>query len=213
MKPVSIEFFHDTICSFCFPMSYEMRRLQEQLPEVKILHRSFALVGETEDFDRMFGSRAAAKDEILTHWEKANAIDPLHRFNIEGMRRADFPFPGSMPALLACKAAWFTGGDAAYWDAFDALQKGLFVQSRNTGDEAVIEEIIRETGLGFDLWKQHREAPETREAVETELALARRYGIDVVPTLIINGQYPLSGVVGFSELLRAVRSIAEEGEG
>ena len=63
-KSIEIEFFHDTICSFCFPMSYRMRQLQEKMPHAQIFHRSFALVKKPEDFDDMFGSREAAMHEV-----------------------------------------------------------------------------------------------------------------------------------------------------
>ena len=105
MSKLSIEFFHDVICSFCFPMSYRMRQIEKLMPDIEIIHRSFALVREEYDFDVMFGSREDAKEEILGHWEHANENDDLHRFNINGMRKADCLFPGSMKALLACKAA------------------------------------------------------------------------------------------------------------
>lgn len=36
MEKVKIEFFHDVICSFCFPMSYRMRQLVEQMEYVEI---------------------------------------------------------------------------------------------------------------------------------------------------------------------------------
>ena len=42
------------------------------MPAVGIAHRSFALVKEESEFDGQFGSRAAAKNEILRHWEHAN---------------------------------------------------------------------------------------------------------------------------------------------
>ena len=92
MNKITIQFFHDVICSFCFPMSYRMRQLQKLMPEVQIVHRSYALVKSTGDFDIMFGSRTAAKDEIMSHWEHADHNDDLHRFNVYGMRQADFPF-------------------------------------------------------------------------------------------------------------------------
>ena len=72
MNKVTIEFFHDVICSFCFPMSYRMRQLQKLMPEIQIVHRSYALVKLVSDFDLMFGSRTAAKEEIMSHWEHAN---------------------------------------------------------------------------------------------------------------------------------------------
>ncbi len=169
MKNMKVEFFHDVICSFCFPMSYRMRQLQVMMPDIEIVHRSFALAKSEHDFDRMFGSREAAKNEILEHWEHANENDDLHRFNITGMRQADFPFPSSMNVLEACKAAYFAAGSAGYWDVFDALQRALFVQGRNIEAQHVIEDCVKETGIDFEKWKQQAGMSKTKEAVEEDL--------------------------------------------
>nr|WP_242541661.1 DsbA family protein [Vagococcus fluvialis] len=118
---MKIEFFHDVICSFCFPMSYRMRQVQKKYPNIEIIHRSFALAWEEEDLNKMFGNRDNAKKEILGHWEHANQNDDLHRFNIEGMKQADFPFPTSKNGLLASKAAKLIGGEEAYWQVFDNI--------------------------------------------------------------------------------------------
>lgn len=209
MNKVTIEFFHDVICSFCFPMSYRMRQLQKMMPEVEIVHRSFALVKEENDFDRMFGSRTAAKEEILGHWEHANQNDDLHRFNIAGMRRADFPFPASMKALIACKAAAFTDGDTGYWNVFDALQNAFFAQNRNIGSQKVIADIIKEMNIDFAQWKMYCDDIRTKEAVEKDLLLAEQYGIHSVPCLIINGKHPVNGAQSLSQIVRAVHASAE----
>jgi predicted DsbA family dithiol-disulfide isomerase len=210
MNKVTIEFFHDVICSFCFPMSYRMRKLAGMMPEVEVVHRSFALVKEEYDFDRMFGSRAAAKNEILSHWEHANQNDDLHRFNIQGMRQTNFPFPTSMKGLIACKAAFFVGGDALYWDVFDALQNALFVQNRNIGEQNIIDDIIRETDIDFNLWKRHYEDPKTKEAVEDDLLLAEQYGINSVPCLIINGKHRVSGAQSLPRIVNKIYTLIEE---
>lgn len=209
MNKIVIEFFHDVICSYCFPMSYRMRRLQAVMPEVRIVHRSFALVKVESEFDGQFGSRAAAKDEILRHWEHANQNDDLHRFNIEGMRQADFPFPSSMKALTACKAAFFTAGDAAYWDVFDALQTALFVENRNIDDPGVMNDCVKTSGIDFPEWERHYTNSATREAVESDLLLANRYGIHSVPCLVINGSHRISGAQPLEQILRSVRQVAE----
>ena len=65
---MKIEFFHDVICSFCFPMSDRMHEIQQEFPEIELIHRSFALGWSANDFETMFGSRAAVKEEVLTHW-------------------------------------------------------------------------------------------------------------------------------------------------
>lgn len=209
---VTIEFFHDAICSFCFPMSYRMRQLKALRPDVRVVHRSFALVRTERDFDRMFGSRAAAKDEILSHWEHANQNDDLHRFEIEGMRQTDFPFPTSMPALIACKAASFVGGEDAYWDVFDALQHALFVQNRNIEDEDVIRECVRQSGWDFEAWERHNTRPETVSAVEKDLALVEQYRIQSVPTLVVNGEHRVAGAQSLERILRAVDRAAANAE-
>ncbi|MEG2938504.1 MAG: DsbA family protein, partial [Vagococcus sp.] len=54
---MKIEFFHDVICSFCFPMSYRMRQVQKKYPNIEIIHRSFALAWDAEDLNKMFGNR------------------------------------------------------------------------------------------------------------------------------------------------------------
>lgn len=212
MNKVIIEFFHDVICSFCFPISYRMRQLQKMMPEVQIIHRSYALVKSERDFDEMFGSRAAAKTEILHHWEQANQNDDLHRFNITGMHQTEFPFPSSMKVLIACKAAYFTAGDAGYWDVFDALQNALFVYSRNIEDLDVINECIMQSGIDFVKWEEYYNNDDTKEAVEKDLLLAEQYGIRGVPCLIIDGKYRVSGAQPLEQIIQAIRDIAKPQE-
>lgn len=210
LDDIKIEFFHDVICSFCFPMSYRMRLLKEQHPEVEIVHRSYALTPQPEDFARMFGTREDAKEEILSHWDHANQNDDLHRFNIAGMKAKDFPFPYSMPGLWAAKAARFIGGEAMYWDIFDALQKALFVENRNIEDEQVLESIVREQGVDVDAWRKLYESPEVRNAVEVDLQLAANYGIRSVPSLIVNGRYNISGAQPLDTLIADLEKIQEQ---
>lgn len=206
MSRVTIEFFHDVICSFCFPMSYRMRQLEKMMPDVKVVHRSYALVKSEQDFDVMFGSRTAAKGEILGHWEHANENDDLHRFNITGMKQTDFPFPSSMKGLTACKAAYFTAGDAGYWDVFDVLQDALFVKNRNLEDQTVIDDCIKQSGIDYAKWQQFYNDDETKAAVEQDLQLAEQYGVQAVPCLIIDGKYRISGALPLDHVIQALRS-------
>ena len=212
MSKISIEFFHDVICSFCFPMSYRMRQLEEMRPDLEIVHRSFALIWEESDFDKMFGSREEAKMEIVTHWEHANRIDDLHRFNIAGMKESDFPFPTSVKGLLACKAAYFAGGNSAYWDLFDALQDALFVRTRNIGDQGVIDDLVRQSGIDFAAWQKHYGDPKTKEAVEGDLLLVEQYGVTSVPHLVINGKHHVRGALPLARIIRAIDAASDDSE-
>lgn len=209
MNKITIEFFHDVICSFCFPMSYRMREIQKLMPEVEIIHRSYALVKSASDFDFMFGSRIAAKNEILRHWEHANNNDDLHRFNIEGMRKAKFLFPTSMKALIACKAAYFVAENDGYWDVFDNLQNALFVQNLNIEDDEIINECVKKSGIDFDSWAIHYNAKETKEEVEKDLLLVKEYNIQGVPALIINGKHQISGAQSLSKIIQTIENFVD----
>ena len=212
MNKITIEFFHDVICSFCFPMSYRMRQLQKLMPEVQIVHRSYALVKSTGDFDIMFGSRTAAKDEIMSHWEHADHNDDLHRFNVYGMRQADFPFPTSMNGLIACKAAYFVAGDAGYWDVFDALQNTLFVQNRNIEEKEIISDCVIKCGIDFESWVKHYNSEETKDAVESDFLLVKQYNIQGVPALVINGNQQISGAQPLSKIIQVIEGIEKDKE-
>ena len=210
---MQLEFFHDTICSFCFPMSYKLREISKLNPRFEIIHRSFALALERQDLINMFGNLNEAKSEILNHWEKANRTDPLHRFNIPGMLRADFEFPHSKPALLAAKAAGLIAGQEEYWDVFDALQHAMFVDSRNIADVEIIKDIVASVSINYTMWEQEFVAPETEILVQEDLMLAKKYRITGVPTLIVDKKYHINGSLSIQQitaLLAEVENISRK---
>lgn len=207
---IKIEFFHDVICSFCFPMSARMRRIAKNYNNIEINHRSFALGWEAEDFIRNFGSREAVKQEVLSHWAHANKNDDEHRFNTEGMHQTDFNFPISKPGLKAAKAAGLIGGDNMYWDVFDRIQNKLFVENKNIEDIAVLEEAVKETSISFEDWKAQFENDETEQAVLSDLQLAQSYGVNSVPTLVINQKYAIAGAQSQGEIEKLLARISKD---
>lgn len=211
MEKIKIQFFHDVICSFCFPMSYRMRKLQEIMPDVEIIHRSFALIKNENDFINMFGSREKAKNEILTHWVHANRNDDLHRFNINGMRDEKFLFPISMKPLWACKAAGFVAGDEGYWDLFDALQASFFMNHKNIELNEVIFDNVKLVGLDFNRWQQYFCADEVKTSVEEDFTLATNYGLQGVPALIINDNIIIKGAVSLAQIKQTIETIKNDG--
>lgn len=210
IRMIKIEFFHDVICSFCFPMSARMRRIVKNYNNIEIIHRSFALGWEAEDFIRSFGSREAVKAEVLSHWAHANENDDEHRFNIEGMRQSDFNFPISQPGLKAAKAAGLVGGDSMYWDVFDRIQNKLFVENKNIEDVAVLEEAVKETSISFADWKAQFKSDETEKAVLADLQLVQAYGVNSAPTLVINQKYVIAGARPQEEIENLLARVSEE---
>lgn len=210
MSTLKIEFFHDVICSFCYPMSFRMRRIVSQIPEIEVIHRSFALAQSPDDLARMFGSHEGAKDIIMSHWEQANQNDTEHRFNIDGMKQESFLFPTSMQPLRAVKAAGMVGGEKEYWDVFDALQKGLFTDNLNINDEAIINDLAKPFVTNYERWQEVYQSQESLSAVKTDFEIGRNYGINSVPSLVIDGKYLINGAVPEDYLLKTLLDYIEE---
>ena len=207
---LEIEFFHDVICSSCFPMSNHMRKVMDKYQNLDIQPRSFALGWEVEHFEQMFGSHEAVKLEVLNHWDVAKQNDDEHHFNIEGMRQTDFNFPLSQPGLIAAKAAGLIGGASMYWEVFDKLQEGLFVRNLNIADQIVIDDLVKETSIDFDSWKKQATNDETKQAVLNDLALVNAYGIQEAPALVIDKKYLLSGAQPQELIEQAFEQAAQE---
>lgn len=207
---MQVEFFHDVICSFCFPMSYRMRKVAEKYPKLEIIHRSFALGWEKEQFIQQFGSHEAVKPEVIHHWENANQNDDEHRFNIEGMKEQDFLFPTSKNGLKAAKAAGMIADQDTYWAVFDGLQQALFVENRDISDLTVIEDVVKKTSIDFDDWKVQFENPETEQAVLEDLQRVQDYGIQGAPALVVNQKYLISGAQPQEVIEQTIEKIAKE---
>ncbi|GHU62146.1 thioredoxin [Clostridia bacterium] len=197
---LNVEFFHDVICSFCFPFSYRFRKYCEQFDDLNITHHSFSLIWTEDDFVQKFGSRKKAKEAILTHWEHANQNDDLHRFNIQAMKDADFEFPTSRNGLLAAKAVSLAFGEEHYWDMFDCIQKALFVDTKNIDSLDVLENCVKEIGLDTKKWRQQFEQAQTLQSVEEDLKLLSTYNIEVSPTLLVNKKHYLCGALSTVQL-------------
>jgi Predicted dithiol-disulfide isomerase involved in polyketide biosynthesis len=158
----------------------------------------------------MFGSHEAVKPEVMSHWEHANENDDEHRFNIEGMKEQDFLFPTSKNGLIAAKAAGIIAGDSGYWDIFDAIQNALFVQNKDISNAKVLEEIVKESPLDFDIWKEQFENSETEQAVLEDLQQVQSYGIQGAPALVIDQKYLISGAQPQGVIEKTIEEIAEK---
>lgn len=151
----------------------------------------------------MFGSPEAGKAEILTHWAAAAAHPDGEAINVELMRSRSFPYPYSMPGLLACKAAEFQGGQAAHWDMFDRIQQAHAVEANNIADPQVLRRCAAGVGLDLVRWEQDFNNLETRRPVERDLAEAQARGVHAVPTLVLADKWSLPGAAP-EEMMRRV---------
>ncbi|WP_120513557.1 DsbA family oxidoreductase [Photobacterium salinisoli] len=189
MSKVTIEFFHDAVCGWCYVLSPRLRKLVERA-DVEVKQRCFVLQRNDEEMVQRFGSLAAAKSEILNHWVacQQRADDPT-RFNIEGMRAQPFSYPSGYLAALGAKAAELLGDSDTHWDYFDEIQRLHLKVNDNIGDRDVIIAAAGNIGLDTAAFTKALDSDEVRQAVEADLKRAREFNLRSIPSLIINGEH------------------------
>jgi len=197
---------------WCFLASARLRRIIKDYPQLNIVHHAFALAPELESISRMFGNAKEGKEEIMGHWAAAASQPDGEAINVALMRSRSFPYPYSMPGLLACKAAEMQGGMPAHWDMFDRVQWAHAVEARNITDSAVLRDCAAEIGLDVARWEADFASPEAKQAVQNDLREAQQLGINAVPTLIFNQRWILPGAVPESTLRQIVENLLEGGE-
>ncbi|MDP2953985.1 MAG: DsbA family protein, partial [Chloroflexota bacterium] len=144
--------------------------------------------------------------EILSHWEATRRYGNEPKINVELMRSRPFPYPYSMPALMAVKAAEFQAGQEGHARCFDRAQEAHLVECRNVGDRDVLIDLAREIGLDMELFLAHFESRRARDAVMADRAEALSLGIHGTPTVVFQGRWILSGAV----LVEAYRQVIED---
>lgn len=183
MSSLTIDFFHDVVCCWCFNISSRMRDLAA---EFDIRHRTFVLQASRAEMAARWGRPEQARETILGHWSVCRQVsDRPDLVNIDAMRAARFDYPHGMTAALACKAAEFVGGQSAHWDMFDRLQKAHLTEAQNIADPETAVQIARDLGFEAATFAEAFDKPATARAVEADRQYARTRQVRSIPTLIV----------------------------
>ena len=185
MAALTIDFFHDVVCCWCFNISSRMRSLAGEF-DLDIRHRSFVLQASREEMAARWGMPDQARETILGHWSVCRDVsDRPDLIDVEAMRMARFDYPHGFEAALACKAAETLGGQAAHWDLFDRIQLAHLSEARDIADPDVLAEAARDIGLDATAFAAAIADPETAQAVQADRRVARLLQVRTIPALII----------------------------
>lgn len=86
-----------------------------------------------------------------------------------------------------------------------AVLRAFFQQNRDVGDVAVLQDVARDVGLDPDAFAAALSWPEYAQRHDAALALAQRFGIQAVPSILV-GETLLSGVTDVDALRHAISS-------
>lgn len=108
-------------------------------------------------------------------------------------------------ALPAAKAAWAAGQQGKFWEYHDAL----FQQQEQLG-EPLYGTIAQTLNLDLEKFNSDRQSETAQAAIEEDLILARKLGINGTPFFFMNEE-PFSGAVELSEMETILARIKSAG--
>tara|TARA_R110000868_G_scaffold53744_2_gene168514 strand:- start:8936 stop:9565 length:630 start_codon:yes stop_codon:yes gene_type:complete len=185
MASLTIDFFHDAVCCWCFNISSRMRSLAAGF-DLDIQHRTFVLQASRAEMAARWGTPGQARTAILGHWSACRqASDRPELVDVEAMRAAPFDYPHGMTAALGCKAAERLGGQGAHWDMFDRLQRAHLAGAGSIADPDTVLRLAGDSGLEATAFARVFSDPATARAVEADRQHARALQVRSVPTLIV----------------------------
>ncbi|MCC7222136.1 MAG: DsbA family protein [Chitinophagales bacterium] len=189
-KALQIVYFTDPICSSCWGIEPQLRRLK--LAYGDIIDISYQMGGLLPDWSYNSGGISQPSD-VAHHWDEVS-----HHYDmpIDGDVWIEDPLHSSYPPSIAFKAAQLQAPNKAL-QFLRLLREMVFLQKKNITRWEYINAAAIEADLDPTLLQQHYQN-EAKTLLEEDLALARQLGVRGFPTLLLrNAEQETVKIYGF----------------
>lgn len=179
-KPVEIVYFTDPICSSCWGIEPQLRKMKlEYGADIRV---SYHMGGLLPDWSYNSGGISKPSD-VAHHWDE---VSRYYDMPIDGDVWLEDPLPSSYPPSIAFKAAQLQDEYKAI--AFlRRIREMVFLEKKNITKWEHLAQAALQTGLDTNRFKADY-AQEAETLFKADLDLARKSGVRGFPTLLINGQ-------------------------
>lgn len=174
-KPVRIVYFTDPICSSCWGIEPQLRKLKlEYGSNIEIEYRMGGLLP-----DWGYNSGGINKpSDVAQHWDE---VSVHYDMPIDGDVWLEDPLQSSYPPSIAFKAAQMQDNDKAVLYLRE-LREMLFLEKKNITKWEHLESAARKAGLDVDQLKTDVEG-KAKTRFEEDLQLAKEFGVRGFPTM------------------------------
>ncbi|CCH01877.1 UPF0413 protein [Fibrella aestuarina BUZ 2] len=188
-QPVRIIYFTDPICSSCWGIEPQLRRLKlEYGPYIELEYRMGGLLP-----DWSYNSGGISKPaDVASHWDE---VSGHYDMPIDGDVWLEDPLDSSYPASIAFKAAQLQGSQKAI-RFLRAVRELVFLHKKNIAKWAHLATAAKQAGLDVDQFETDYNG-KAIALFEDDLALGRQLGVRGFPTLFfVDSQGQLEKVYG-----------------
>lgn len=206
-KPVKLLYFTDPICSFCWGIEPQLRKLKlEYGAYVDIEYHMGGLLPSWEGFN---GGGISKPADVAHHWDEVSAYIDMP---VDGNVWLEDPLSSSYPPSIAFKAAQMQDEEKAIV-FLRRLREMVFLEKKNISKWEHIAVAARDAGL--DTAKLQEDVKDRAVKVfEADMELAKQAGVRGFPTIhVVNGKnekVALSGYKPYKELSAAVLKLHPE---
>lgn len=175
-KPVKITYYTDPICSSCWGIEPQLRKLK--LEYGSFVEIEYRMGGLLKDWSYNSGGISKPSD-VAHHWDE---VSVYYDMPIDGNVWLEDPLPSSYPPSIAFKAAQIQDNEKAILFLRE-LREMVFLQKKNITKWEHIEFAAKKVGLDLVKLKIDYEG-KAKEFFEEDLKLGRELGVRGFPTMI-----------------------------
>lgn len=177
-KPVKIIYFTDPICSSCWGIEPQLRKLKlEYGNDVEI---EYHMGGLLPDWSYNSGGISKPSD-VAHHWDE---VSHHYQMPIDGDVWLEDPLPSSYPPSIAFKAAQMQDEHKAILFLRE-LREMVFLRKKNITKWEHMESAAKKHGLNVQQLQTDMEG-KAKELFQKDLELARSMGVKGFPTIFVN---------------------------
>ncbi|MFT3793745.1 ClpXP adapter SpxH family protein [Flavobacterium sp.] len=202
-KPIRIVYFTDPICSSCWGIEPQLRRLK--LAYGDHFEIDYRMGGLLPSWDGFNGGGITQPLDVAQHWDE---VSRYYDMPIDGSVWLEDPLHSSYPPSIAFKAAQFQDPRKAV--AFlRRIREMVFVEKKNITRWEYLEQAAMESGLDVKQLKTDFEG-KAKKAFEEDLDLARKMGVRGFPTLFFSNaqqQVVLYGSKPYAHFEQAIQQL------
>lgn len=176
-KPLKIIYFTDPICSSCWGIEPQLRKLK--LAYGHLLEVDYHMGGLLPNWSYNSGGISKPSD-VAHHWDEVSAH---YNMPIDGDVWLEDPLHSSYPPSIAFKAAQLQDEQKAI-GMLRIMREMVFLKKMNIAKPEVMLQAATQAGLNVTRWQADFTCA-GREAFEADLALARQMGVRGFPSVFI----------------------------
>lgn len=179
-QPLHIFYFTDPICSSCWGIEPQLRKLKLEYGHLFQIH--YHMGGLLPDWNYNKGGISKPSD-VAVHWDE---VSDYYQMPIDGNVWLEDPLPSSYPPSIAFKAAQIQDEQKAI-RFLRRIREMVFLEKKNITKHAFLTQAAQEVGLDGDLLL-HDMTGKGLALFQEDLALTRQCAIQGFPTFFIHNQ-------------------------